>query len=67
MLLHNLQKFDDNLRRWSDQHLPFAPLFGIGDVLEAVVQNADKNHCLWGKKEKKGKKQWSEGEGIDVS
>ena len=26
--------------------MPFASLFGIGDVLEAIVKNADKHHGL---------------------
>lgn len=49
MFLHHLQKFNDDLGRWSDQHLPLAPLFGICDALEAVVKNADKHHYLEGK------------------
>jgi len=44
VLLHNLKELDDDLRARSDQHLSFSTLFGIGDVLEAVSQNAHTHH-----------------------
>jgi len=33
ILLHHLQKLDDHLGRWPDNHLPLTPLLRVGDGL----------------------------------
>lgn len=55
VLLHDLEEFDNNFARWSDQDLSFACLFGIVllsdvykvrdyDVVETVVQDGHTGH-----------------------
>ena len=38
VLLHHFQEFDNNFRGRSDQDLSFTCLFGVDDVVEAVIE-----------------------------
>jgi hypothetical protein len=44
VLLHGLQKFDDNLGGRTDQNLSLASLFCVVDVLKSIVQYGHTNH-----------------------
>merc|ERR1719162_939042 len=44
MFLHHLQKLDDNLGVGPDEHLTFATLLGIHDVVQAITQHTDTHH-----------------------
>lgn len=44
MLLHNLEKLDDDLGAWSDQDLALASFLGVVDTLEGIVENGSANH-----------------------
>lgn len=45
MLLHNAQKFDDDLRAGSNEDLALASLLGVVDGVEGVVQDTSFDHC----------------------
>jgi hypothetical protein len=44
VLKHDGEELDDDLRARPDEDLTLAPLLGIADALEAVVQNTDAHH-----------------------
>jgi hypothetical protein len=44
VLLHDAQKFNDDLGRRSDENLSLALSLGIDDSVEGVVKNADSDH-----------------------
>lgn len=44
VLLHHLQKLNDDLGVWPDQNLAFSTLLGIDDVVQAISQHADSHH-----------------------
>ena len=48
MLLHHLQKLDDDLGVWPDQDLTLSSLLSIHDVVEAIAQHADAHHLCCG-------------------
>ena len=48
MLLHHLQKLDDDLGVWPDQHLALSTLLGIHNVVEAIAQHTDSHHLFTG-------------------
>jgi hypothetical protein len=47
VLLHLLQKFDDDFTTGPDQDLSTTTLFGIGYCLETISENRHANHLLW--------------------
>jgi hypothetical protein len=47
MLLHTLQKLDNNLGGRTDKDLPLSALFSVGDCLQTIGENWHANHlCL---------------------
>lgn len=46
MLLHFLQKLDDDLGRGPDEYLPPPALLGVGNGLEAIRQYGHANHLF---------------------
>jgi hypothetical protein len=44
VLKHDGEELDDDLGARPDEDLTLAPLLGIADALEAVVQNTDAHH-----------------------
>ena len=51
VFLHNLQELDDDLRRWSDQDLSLAGLFGVVDGVKGVSEHGSSGHVVCGEKE----------------
>jgi hypothetical protein len=47
VLLHLLQKFDDDFTTGPDQDLSTTTLFGIGYCLETISENRHANHLWW--------------------
>lgn len=45
VLLHQGEELDDNFGRRTDQDLALATLLSVVDVVEAVVQDGDTDHC----------------------
>lgn len=45
MLLHDTQKFDNDLRAGSNEDLALAGLLGVIDSVEGIVQNTGFDHC----------------------
>jgi len=48
VLLHDLQKFDNDLGGRADEHLSLATLLGINDCVETIAENGDTNHLVKG-------------------
>jgi len=46
VFLHNLKELNDDFGRRADQHLALSSLLCMGDVLETVVEDANKHHCV---------------------
>ena len=44
MLLHHLQKLDDDLRVWPDENLTFSTLLSVHDVVQAISKHTDSHH-----------------------
>ena len=44
MFHHDLQKLDNNFRRWSNKYLAFASFFSIVDTLKCISEYAHSNH-----------------------
>ena len=44
MLLHHLQKLDDDLRAGSDHALALARLLGVVDGLERIIEDGSLDH-----------------------
>lgn len=44
VLLHDLQKLDNDLGRRADQDLTLAHLLGVVDALKSIVQNGGADH-----------------------
>jgi len=49
VLLHNAQKFDNDLRAGSDEDLALASLLGVVDGVEGIVQDTGFDHCGGGR------------------
>lgn len=45
MLQHDSEELDDDLGARPDENLALTTLLGIGNALEAVVQDTDAHHC----------------------
>lgn len=46
MALHDLQELDNDLGRRADQDLPLAPLLGVVDAVERIVQDGGADHLV---------------------
>lgn len=44
VLLHNLEELNSNLGSRADDNLTLTAVLGVGDVLEGVVEDRNKNH-----------------------
>lgn len=47
VLLHELEKLDDDLRRGANDHLLLPNALGVANGLECVTENIDANHAYW--------------------
>ena len=45
VLLHDLEELDNDLGSRADDDLTLTAVLSVGDVLEGVVEDRDKNHC----------------------
>ena len=44
MLLHAMEEFHNHFGARTNEHLPFASLFGVVDGVERIIQNAGFDH-----------------------